>query len=855
MLKWLTRNDGSRMARAKRRLKSPRGSVFSEFALVVPIVVMLCSALIEVIGFWDAQVMANHAAWTVGRIAMVRGSDGLAFFSGIDKKSKTGIPGSDMPESIKTLIEQLNSGIAGANKLLNNRANLATMLLMSTCGIGYYGASPGQTISDAFNKLVDGAVQALVKGVPDIIAAALTKIDIPIGGGGTGIDALVRNLVKGLLERLVDAALKPVAESIAEALKEGFENLIGKGGIKIDDLFNGKSGLARFARQIYGSGSRIVRANSTIGKEVVTVEDMDALKGSFLFAKNSPLGRLAYPQVVDSEAKSDGYMVTGVHGWPANNGGLAMIHVEINWPYEYGWVFPVVSGYGTASSKPPVATGHSMVFPQPDIQNEHLYSEGATAFDPGSYTNNPAMADLDDLAKEMKDYLKYVKYGMRYRICEDTISLGDEAWYAYSWKRCNELKALFGIGDGKGGGDYADCWSAITDGKAQDALKSDLKGYFETGSYRYRDYYYWDCELDGKGNKKPHRRYSQGIVNRLGNAGLTAWYDGGDGSNGLAYNNSTANRYKRSVVPLIGTRKAFDAAYRKRAAAITAACGGLVNADMVYDAVVRFAERNKVNVHNVVKWVEGHDLAAWKEQDKEVRDTAEKAEKSFRAIRDLLKGEIRDIEDMENGTSQWTGDEDDPVFDPNDEAVMKDPAAAAKKAREKWNTMKANLKKKLGEIDDAAVALRNQWTQYCQDCVVFETERAKCVDEYFAEGCIAALIRAKGVSVFNNDSAFSIPAGAMSYDIGKGTREMLDKVRAYYDKLVKSYNLEVEYGAMMGLQSAGKAKRDGKPPDQVVDEADAIDEDTPGSLAPGSDPGAIIDKDHQTYDGGGWKWN
>ena len=85
MLKWLTRNDGKRGAKVARRLKSSRASVFSEFALVMPIVVMVCSALIEIVGFWDAQIMANHAAWTVGRIAMVRGTDGMEYWGALSK--------------------------------------------------------------------------------------------------------------------------------------------------------------------------------------------------------------------------------------------------------------------------------------------------------------------------------------------------------------------------------------------------------------------------------------------------------------------------------------------------------------------------------------------------------------------------------------------------------------------------------------------------------------------------------------------------------------------------------------------------------------------------------------------------
>ena len=155
----------------------------------------------------------------------------------------------------------------------------------------------------------------------------------------------------------------------------------------------------------------------------------------------------------------------------------------------------------------------------------------------------------------------------------------------------------------------------------------------------------------------------------------------------------------------------------------------------------------------------------------------------------------------------------------------------------------------------AAVDLRGEWAKYKQDVAAFKSQRSRCVDDYFAEACVKTLIRAKGLSVFANDASFAIPAGAMPYDIGKGTREMLEKANRYYGKLVKSYNLEVEYGAMMGLASAGKAKREGKSPDEVVDEAEQVPQDAPGSLTPGSDSGSIIDKDHQSHSGGGWTWD
>lgn len=845
MFKWLIRNDGARAARAKRRIASPRGSVFTEFALIMPIAVLVCSALIEIVGFWDAQIMANHAAWTVGRIVMVRGSDGLEFSSNVSQKSKTGIAGSPLPDPLKKALAGLDTAISGFNKF-NNRGNIATLFLMSTCGIGYYGASPGKTVSDGFNALVEAGVKAITEGIPDWIKEAVSGITLPsfIDGGGSGIEGFVSELVKGIVDKITEVALKPFAEVIGGLLKDAFESILGKDGVKIDDLFSGNSAAARFARQIYGAGSRIARAKSTIGKEVLTVTDMDGLKGGFLFAKRSDMGRLVYPQVVDKEAKSDGYFVTGVHGWPANDGGLAMAHVEINWPYEYGWLFPVVSGRGALSSRP-VATGHSMVFPQPDIANDNLYSEGATAFAPGAYTNNAALSDLDDLAKEMENYLKYVKFCMRYRICMDAISLKDEgSWIeAWSWKCCPELKGLFGHGDGKAGGDYANCWRAITDGKAQDALLSDLEKYFKTSSYRYRDYFYWDGAY--------HKRYGQNLCTMLGNALLGAWYDL-DANKSLNYRSSGENLFVHGL----DTIQAVQTAYTKHLPELVSIPGG-VSVNWLYQKLVEFAARNKVNVYNLVKWQEGHDLEAWKAQDKELHETAKKAEKSFTAIKTLILNEIKDIENMENGSSQWAGDEDDPVFDPNDEEVMKNPDAAAKKARAKWATLKANLKKKLAEIDDAAVELRNEWETYKAATVKFRDERGGTkVVSYFAESSVNTLVRRRDKTIFDpgKDANFRIPANCSPYDIGKGTREMLDRAKAYYAKLVKSYNLEVEYGAMMGLESAGKAKREGKPPDEVVDAADGVDDDTPGSLGPGSDTGNIIDKDHQEYSGGEWKW-
>ena len=847
MFGWLTRNDGNRVGRAARRIKSPRGSVFSEFALVMPIVVLVCSAMLELVGFWDAQVMANHAAWQVGRIVMVRGSDGLVFSESLSKMSKTGIKGSKMPEVLKKMLGGLDTVVQGADKF-NNRANVATMFLMSTCGIGYYGASPGKTLSDGFTSLCKSVVDTLTKDIPKWIREGVASKLPKVGKSGeSGIGGFVNDLVNKIVDKITESALKPIADAIQKRMQSAFDSILGKNGSKIDSLFNGKGALARNSRQMYGAASRIVRAKRISGKEVVTVTDMDEPQGGFLFAKNGNLGRLVYPQVYDKEGKSDGYFITSAHGWPANNDGHAMVHVEVNWPYERGWLFPVVSGRGYSSgTNAPTATGHSMVFPQPNIQNEHLYSEGATEFAEGSYTNNAAMAALDDLAKEMKNYLKFVKFCMRYRICAETISLADERgfWHTGSWKKCPELKELFGIGEGKGEGDYGKCWDVITDNKAQDDYSRNLEPYFNAVNYRIREYFHWDGSY--------HRRYMPRLVTSLGNSKLGEWFKNKDNKS-LTCDDATYNWFVSGQTAFL----AISTGIRNNSAALSAAFGpGKFDSNKAVTQIIAFASRNKVNVPNMVKWTEGADFEAWKAKEKELQKFSATADASFAEIKKLIEKEIHDIENIENGNATWTGDESDPVYDPTDEAAMKDPKAVAKKAREKWNGMKEKLKKKLVEVDAAAVALRNEWEAYKKAADDFKSWRRRSVLDGYVDACIKLMAAKKSMNVLDGAeaAAFKFPKSCITYDIVKSTDDMLAKMKKYLKKADESYQREIEYGILLGLESAGRAKKQGKSIDQVVEEAEGITEDKPGSLTPGSDSGALIDKDRQEYSGGEWKW-
>ena len=69
--------------RIRRRFTSSRASVYLEYAIVMPLAILLISTLIEFAAFWDAKVMANHTAWTCARIASVEAGQ-KAYDSGFE---------------------------------------------------------------------------------------------------------------------------------------------------------------------------------------------------------------------------------------------------------------------------------------------------------------------------------------------------------------------------------------------------------------------------------------------------------------------------------------------------------------------------------------------------------------------------------------------------------------------------------------------------------------------------------------------------------------------------------------------------------------------------------------------------
>ena len=154
---------------------------------------------------------------------------------------------------------------------------------------------------------------------------------------------------------------------------------------------------SRQKRQLYGAALRMARSGNAV---LVTDEVSLSSAKKFVFHNGNPLN---HPLVADGRLVTDGYYVKSAGGWPPENKAHKLLRIDVRWPYEAGWVFPVLSGKGKATAAP-AAIGHSMVFPQPNLRNANLYSTGAAPFAGPNYDPN-AESEVDALCNDMTNYL------------------------------------------------------------------------------------------------------------------------------------------------------------------------------------------------------------------------------------------------------------------------------------------------------------------------------------------------------------------------------------------------------------------------------------------------------------------
>lgn len=408
---FFTRRDGAVKSQMKRRLKSPRASVYLEYAIVMPLVVMLVSALIEFTSLWDAKIMANHAAWTVGRIATVRPK--MVFSEKLSEKLDSGLTDDKMSAYMKAMLAPLDAALKGANKF-NNCGNVATMFLMSTCSNGYWG----QSISGDLKSMLEKMIKDPLKLLKENLTSWMT-------------DAIVKNLTKFL----PDSIAGPVGDIIVGILKDIIENIVFKPLSslieKITDLlfpsgiFDWIQGLLekdRTVRGIFYAASRIAK------NDVVTVEELT--KKPFAFSANidgwGKSRRLSFPRCLDNDItiRDTINQVEKDSSWPPNKNLQPMYKIKVAWPFERTWLFPIVSGYEKVPAEDglakPTAVGYSLVYSQPDIANTNLLSSGAEVFSDGTQTNEFADV-LKDVKQEVQGFMKTVAFGMRYRLAQEVV--------------------------------------------------------------------------------------------------------------------------------------------------------------------------------------------------------------------------------------------------------------------------------------------------------------------------------------------------------------------------------------------------------------------------------------------------
>ncbi len=416
------RHDVKLLARARQRVKSSRGAVFAEFALIAPILVMLVSGMIEVAGFFDAQVMANHTAWTIGRQATVH-MDELTQIK-VDEKTKaetiTGYNAHFMPTTQNpwpdSIFKELGGVLASLGDL-RDHGRATAVFLMSTCGMGYFGLTPGQATAEALKALLVSPIKELFKKLNDLLKEKIKiTIDLPFG-----LTDFLNKLVNKILSFLIEKLIQPIVDKVTGAIAAKIEELIGP----IDGALDSNKAWARRFKQIFGAAQRAV--NNTYKDEIykITYPAYNAIDPAItdvwrIDYKHDPLDYPgAFCSANNPPPKIDNYVVKGYTGWPPRERLFPMMRVSVKWPYSMMWMFPVVSGFG-GSGKGVVAEGSSLVFPQPMIDNDYLKSEGAKVYPGGSEDRSLADA-LEEIAKKAKIYLETMIFAIDYRLREETL--------------------------------------------------------------------------------------------------------------------------------------------------------------------------------------------------------------------------------------------------------------------------------------------------------------------------------------------------------------------------------------------------------------------------------------------------
>lgn len=396
------RDAGERrvLAAGGRRLRSGRGSAYVEFAFLAPLFLMMASLLIELATFWDASVMANHAAWQVGRIMKVKpdGKNTELF------KIKTVAAESE-------IAKQAGSGVNDVIKLLNqfgDQRTLTTVMLMSGSSMGYTGV-PGHEMGDLLSIIVKAPMEMLTdkeNGLSKMLAEALAAKAPDLSQFGLPTGDLLSGLASQLLGVIAQPIFNAVAQSLLKPVSEWAQKTLNGIGTKISDALDQKDGsfsaTKHYARNLQKAYQRVQFATVGKGKKGgPLVKVYTANEGDIQFL--GATGTLRQPHVKGKD--------------PGLEGQVA--YVRVRWPMASDWLFPFFWG-GDRSDKGVWATGHCLTLLEPTLKNEHLKSSNPTAYTPPAQ-NQPG--EYQKVSDQIVHDLKIELFLMRYRNTREELDM------------------------------------------------------------------------------------------------------------------------------------------------------------------------------------------------------------------------------------------------------------------------------------------------------------------------------------------------------------------------------------------------------------------------------------------------
>lgn len=381
---YFIRREVALKRRIARRLRSSRASVYLEYAIVLPLAVLMISTLIEFASLWDAKIMANHTAWTCARIATVEAGARTEYV--------------ESPQ---------------ANRLRTAGMQKAVTLLMATCSMGSMHGSAQTYAKNWFETDIILPLKDLRSQLVRQFTAKLTDFIADSIRSAIGFDLMSKAVSKVITEFskwIVDTFFKDLINTLAGKLTDLFKPMLEN----LSEFLQGD----RKLRQLGYAASRMKDY-----PDIVTVSESyvaDLIFGSKRTALSSANSRLDFPRCIDSSATSDGWFVTSDSSWPPNNQKQRMITVKIAWPFERAWLFPVLSQAKLPEKEAkslegvPTAVGQALFYPQPIIRNDNLRSSGATAYDPGGSDKMQDIAEM--IRRKLNGIIQLAALSLRYQL-------------------------------------------------------------------------------------------------------------------------------------------------------------------------------------------------------------------------------------------------------------------------------------------------------------------------------------------------------------------------------------------------------------------------------------------------------